>query len=30
VRLGQAAAAIAVSRSGVQTAMPYRREIAAT
>jgi len=29
VRLGQAAAAIAVSRSGVQTAMPYRHELAA-
>lgn len=28
VRLGQAAAAIAVSRSGVQTAMPYRHELA--
>lgn len=27
VRLGQAAAAIAVSRSGVQTAMPFRNEI---
>lgn len=27
VRLGQAAAAIAVSRSGVQTAMPYRHEL---
>jgi len=29
VRLGQAAAAIAVSRSGVQTAMPYRHELVA-
>ncbi len=30
VRLGQAAAAIAVSRSGVQTAMPLRAELGAT
>ena len=29
VRLGQAAAAIAVSRSGVQTAMPFRAELGA-
>ena len=29
VRLGQAAAAIAVSRSGVQTAMPKRAELGA-
>lgn len=29
VRLGQAAAAIAVSRSGVQSAMPYRSELGA-